>query len=374
MLKASLECAKLQAALEPIESLLERHHTMPVLNHIKIADADGGLRLTATDMEMDIEKTLPAALASKGAITVPGRLFHDIARSLPSDKSLTLEAGDNLTTTVVCGRARFQLRGLPVDEFPPLKREKHDKRFAVDAAGLAALLRRVDYAMPRDQEGGRNYLNGVHIHQEATQLRCVATDGHRLALGHMPLPDGADALPAMTLPRKAVGELTKLLELAVKEDKTEAQLAFSERALACELADSVFTARLLEARYPDYKSVVPKEDGQTLVVAAEDFYRVVERVALVSEDKAPIVSLSAEGRKLTVKSVAADAHSGSEEMDAQLRGEPFEVRYNARFLMGAVAVSKEGAVKLISRGDGKPTTLTCEKLEDYLAVIMPIRV
>ena len=214
------------------------------------------LSMTTTDMDLEINESVAANVSSGGATTAPAHTLHDIVRKLPDGSDVELELNSEGTQmTVKAGRSQFKLSCLPIEDFPQIGAGDLPTSIALPAGDLRALIDRTRFAMSTEET--RYYLNGIYFHpadQEGVNvLRAVATDGHRLAQFEMPLPEGANDMPGVIIPRKAIGELRKLIDEAadvIKIELSEAKIRFS-------FDHVVLTSKLIDGTFPDYQRVIP---------------------------------------------------------------------------------------------------------------------
>jgi DNA polymerase-3 subunit beta len=223
-MKLSMERSALLRAMSRAQSVVERRNTIPILGNVLI-EADGEqVSFRATDLDIEVVDRARAMVGRAGATTVPAHMLHEIVRKLPDGAMVEL-ADDGLAgrLEVRAGRSHFSLATLPREDFPIMASAEYASNFACSAPVLRRLFDKAKFAISTEET--RYYLNGVYMHAargaDGAVLRCVATDGHRLARIDAPLPEGADGLPGVIVSRKTVGELRKLL------DDDEAQIAVS---------------------------------------------------------------------------------------------------------------------------------------------------
>ncbi|MEM9852012.1 MAG: DNA polymerase III subunit beta, partial [Pseudomonadota bacterium] len=213
-MKVSIERGALLKAMSQAQSVVERRNTIPILSNVLI-EADGNTaRFRATDLDIEVVETAPAQVEQSGATTVGAHTLHEIVRKLPDGALVNLtDDGMSGRLDIRAGRSSFSLATLPRDDFPVMTSSDYDCNFAANAKMLRRLFDKSKFAISTEET--RYYLTGVYMHgsdgPEGAVLRCVATDGHRLARIDAPLPSGAEALPGVIVPRKTVGELRKLL-------------------------------------------------------------------------------------------------------------------------------------------------------------------
>src|SRR3982751_1332318 len=209
-MKATIERATLLKSLGHVQSVVERRNHIPILSNVLIeAREDGGLRLMATDLDLQINETVEANVTQPGATTVSAHTLFDIARKLPEGSQVELNAAEG-KMQVNAGRARFNLSTLPRDDFPVIAEGDLPTRFELPAATLRQIIEKARFAISSEET--RYYLMGIFLHLADEQLKAAATDGHRLARVTVARPDGAEGMPDVIVPRKAVAELYRLVE------------------------------------------------------------------------------------------------------------------------------------------------------------------
>src|SRR5579864_2882653 len=209
-MKATIERAVLLKSLGHVQSVVERRNTIPILSNVLIeAREDGSIRLMATDLDLQVDESVQANVAQAGATTVSAHTFFDIVRKLPEGSQVEITAAEG-KMQVVAGRSRFNLSTLPRDDFPVIAEGELPTRFELPAATLREIIEKTRFAISSEET--RYYLMGIFLHVIEDQMRAAATDGHRLARVTVSRPDGAEGMPDVIVPRKAVSELYRLLE------------------------------------------------------------------------------------------------------------------------------------------------------------------
>ena len=322
-MKATIERAKLLRCLSHVQSVVERRNTIPILSNVLIeASADGRVRITATDLDLQVVESLDAAsVETAGAVTVQAHLLFDIARKLPDGSQVSLETADN-RMTVKAGRSRFQLPTLPRDDFPVIAEGDLPTSFELPARLLAELIDRTRFAISTEET--RYYLNGIFLHvsdDDQPVLKAAATDGHRLARFTVPRPEGAAGMPDVIVPRKAVGELRKLLEESldgnVQVDLSASKIRFT---LGGE-GGVVLTSKLIDGTFPDYSRVIPTGNDKLLKLDPKSFYEGVDRVATIATEKTRAVKMGLEADKVTLSVTSPDNGTAAEEVPADYRSD-----------------------------------------------------
>lgn len=375
-MKATIERATLLRCLSHVQSVVERRNTIPILSNVLIEAApDATVRLMATDLDLQIVETMPAAAVDQpGAITVSAHLLFDIARKLPDGSQVSLETADN-RMIVKAGRSRFQLPTLPRDDFPVIVEGDLPTSFEIPARVLAELIDRTRFAISTEET--RYYLNGIflHVSDEAQPvLKAAATDGHRLARYTLPRPDGAEGMPDVIIPRKCVGELRKLLEEVLD---TSVLIDLSASKVRFTLGGEngvVLTSKLIDGTFPDYSRVIPTGNDKLLRLDPRSFFEGVDRVATIATEKTRAVKIALETDRVTLSVTSPDNGTAAEELPADYTAQGFEIGFNANYLKDILSQIDGDTVELHLADAGAPTLIRKDEKSPALYVLMPMRV
>ncbi|MGV8988564.1 MAG: DNA polymerase III subunit beta [Cypionkella sp.] len=372
-MKLSIERATLLKALGQAQSVVERRNTIPILANVLIEAEGSTVSFRATDLDIEVVDRAPAMVERAGATTVSAVMLHEIVRKLP-DGALVSLIDDAATgrLAIAAGRSNFSLATLPREDFPVMASSEYATNFTAPAPVLRRLFDKAKFAISTEET--RYYLNGVYMHvaksAEGTVLRCVATDGHRLAQIDAPLPEDAAAMPGVIVPRKTVGELRKLL------DDDEAQIAVSVSETKIRFATPVvtLTSKVIDGTFPDYSRVIPTGNTRRLEVDAAEFAKAVDRVATVSSERSRAVKLTLEDDRLILSVNAPDSGAAEEELAVAYDAERLEIGFNAKYLLEiAGQVDRENAVFLFN-SSGDPTLMREGNDMSATYVVMPMRV
>ena len=372
-MKISIERAVLLKAVAQAQSVVERRNTIPILANVLIEANEGSVTLRATDLDIEVLDRAPAMVERAGATTVSAVLLHDIIRKLP-DGALIELVDDSRTgrLQVSAGRSNFSLATLPKEDFPVMATSEYSANFAAPAKVLRRLFDKAKFAISTEET--RYYLNGVYMHvadgESGRVLRCVATDGHRLARIDAPLPAGAEDMHGVIVPRKTVGELKKLLE----DDDMEIAVSVSETKVRFATPDMTLTSKVIDGTFPDYSRVIPTQNTKRLEVDASEFSKAVDRVATVSSERSRAVKLALEDDRLVLSVNAPDSGAAEEELIVAYSDERLEIGFNAKYLLEiASQVDRENAVFMFNTS-GDPTLMREGNDTSAVYVVMPMRV
>lgn len=375
-MKATIERATLLRCLSHVQSVVERRNTIPILSNVLIeADGDNALKVMATDLDLQVVEHMDAAsVENPGSVTVSAHLLFDIARKLPDGSQVSLETAEN-RMTVKAGRSRFSLPTLPRDDFPVIVEGDLPTSFELPARTLAELIDRTRFAISTEET--RYYLNGIFLHvsdEDQPVLKAAATDGHRLARFTLPRPDGAEGMPDVIVPRKAVAELRKLLDEsldgAVQIDLSASKIRFT---LGGE-GGVVLTSKLIDGTFPDYSRVIPTGNDKLLKLDPKSFFQGVDRVATIATEKTRAVKMGLDKDRVTLTVTSPDNGTAAEELAAEYGSDPFEIGFNAGYLKDILGQMDSDTVEIHLADAGAPTLIRKDDNSPALYVLMPMRV
>lgn len=372
-MKVSIERGALLKAMSQAQSVVERRNTIPILANVLIEAEGSVVSFRATDLDIEVVDKAAAMVERAGASTVAALTLHEIVRKLP-DGSIVELSDDGATgrMEVRAGRSHFSLATLPREDFPVMASSEYSCNFSAAAPVLRRLFDKSKFAISTEET--RYYLNGVYMHAADAAggkvLRCVATDGHRLARIDADLPEGAAEMPGVIVPRKTVGELRKLLE----DDDVEIAVSVSETKIRFATPEITLTSKVIDGTFPDYTRVIPTGNTRRLEVDAAEFAQAVDRVSTVSSERSRAVKLALDEDRLILSVNAPESGAAEEELAVAYGDERLEIGFNAKYLLEiAGQVDRENAVFLFNTS-GDPTLMREGNDETAVYVVMPMRV
>ncbi len=367
-MKATIERATLLKSLSHVQSVVERRNTIPILSNVLMeARDDGSLRLMATDLDLQVDESVPANVSQAGATTVSAHTFFDIVRKLPEGSQVELTAAEG-KMQVVAGRARFNLSTLPRDDFPVIAEGDLPTRFELPAATLRQVIEKTRFAISSEET--RYYLMGIFFHVVDDQMRAAATDGHRLARVTIPKPDGADGMPDVIIPRKAVAELYRLLE----EVEGTVEISLSPTKVRFGLGSAILTSKLIDGTFPDYNRVIPTANDKLLKLDPKSFSQGVDRVSTIASEKTRAVKMAVDRDKVTLSVTSPENGLATEEVPADYGSDSIEIGFNARYLLDILSEIDGDTVEVHLADAAAPTLLRENDKANALYVLMPMRV
>jgi DNA polymerase-3 subunit beta len=201
-------------------------------------------------------------------------------------------------------------------------------------------------------------------------MRAVATDGHRLARVEMAAPGGAEGMPGIIVPRKAVAEIQKLVE----DEGSDVGIELSPSKIRLTFDGVVLTSKLIDGTFPDYQRVIPTGNDKRLTVERDDFAKAVDRVSTISSERGRAVKLALTDGRLTLSVNNPDSGSATEEIEVDYEAGPLDIGFNARYLLD-ITGQLDGDTALFRLADpGSPTLIQDREGAPALYVLMPMRV
>jgi len=349
---------------------------LPILSNVLLEKRGDVLTLLATDIEIQITSSSSDTTGDgDGAVTVGARKLQEILRSLPETAEVSLVLDDR-RLQVKAGKSRFSLQTLPAEDFPCLAvAEGEVKRFTVAQKAFRSLLAQTQYAMATQDV--RYYLNGLLLLVDGSELRAVATDGHRLAYASMPLEEAPEALRAegaarqeLILPRKTVIELNRLL-------------ADSDEALSIEMLPSQIRfqfghisliSKLIDGRFPDYERVIPASLKNVVSVSRTLLLQSMVRAAILTNEKFRGVRLMLAEGSLKIMAANAEQEEALEEIEVEYDGEALDVGFNVAYLLDVLNNRSEESIEWGFNDANSSALLTIPGNERFRYVVMPMRI
>jgi DNA polymerase-3 subunit beta len=370
-MKATIERSTLLKGLSHVQSVVERRNTIPILSNVLIeATADGTLKLMATDLDLQINESVAAAVDTPGATTVSAHTLFDIARKLPEGSQVQLAAADG-KMTIVAGRARFQLGTLPRDDFPVIAEGELPVQFELPAETLKQIIDKTRFAISTEET--RYYLNGIfwHVADDGQPvLKAAATDGHRLARVTLPRPDGAEGMPDIIIPRKCVAELRKLLD----EIDGSVGVSLSSSKIRFDMGQALLTSKLIDGTFPDYSRVIPTGNDKILRIDPRSFEEGVDRVSTIATEKTRAVKMTLDRDKITLSVTSPENGTAAEEVPGDYAAQGFDIGFNSRYLLDILGQIEGDMVEVHLADASAPTLIRENDKSPALYVLMPMRV
>jgi DNA polymerase-3 subunit beta len=365
-MKFTIARSHLLKPLQQVSGALGGRPTLPILGNLLLKVEDGRLTFTATDLEVElIAKIALEGDFEAGSITVPSRKFSDICRGLPDDAVLTIQL-DSERMIIRSGRSRFTLSTLPAMDFPNIEDWRSEASITLPQGELRSLIEKTQFSMANQDV--RYYLNGMLFEIDGQTLRSVATDGHRMSISTTTV---IDPLPQqqVIMPRKGVLELVKLLDLP----EQNVTLQIGQSNIRAEVNDFIFTSKLVDGRFPDYRRVVPQSTNKTLEASCDSLKHAFSRAAILSNEKFRGVRVNLADAEMRITANNPEQEEAEEILDVHFEGEAIEIGFNVSYVLDVLNTLKCEQVR-ISMSDANASALIENSVDDSaMYVVMPIR-
>ena len=359
-----------EAFLKPlvlVAGVVERRQTLPVLANILVVVEGDQLTLTGTDLEVELVGRVSLDQAGEdGGVTIPARKLMDICKSLPDHAMIEVMQNEE-HVLVRSARSKFKLSTLPATDFPNVEESPESFEFEVPQMALKQLVDQTGFAMA--QQDVRYYLNGMLFEIKDSQLRTVATDGHRLATSFMPvgLPD--QAAQQLIVPRKGVLELARLM---IEEDST-VRLVIGASHIRAFTNEFIFTSKLVDGKFPDYERVLPRNGDKIVLVDRLAMKGVLSRAAILSNEKYRGVRMTVSDTNLQVVANNPEQEEAEESLMVDYQGAQIEIGFNVGYVLDVLNVLHSDQVKMTLSDSNSSALLADGGSGAAQYVIMPMR-
>ncbi len=360
-------------ALQKVQGIVEKRTSIPILSNILIEAAESDIEITATDLEVGLKGKYQAKIGKEGKITVSAKKLYEIVKELPN-LEISFSAKENDWVEINCGKVKFNIVGLPPDEFPSFISTKEEVFLEVESALLRKMIEKTSYAICNDET--KYNLNGIFTKVEHTEngqvLKMVATDGHRLSIstGEFIGTANPELLKGVILPKKGIYEIKKITD----EGDGILQFAFINNSAVIKKAETTLVMRLVDGEFPDYTRVIPNSNDQIVKAKTVDLIHAVKRMAILSSEKFKGILLEIYQDVIKISSSNPELGDALEEIDIKYDGAPFSVRFNAKYLLDVLNVCETEHVLMKFKNELSPSIVTPDSDETLIAVIMPMRI
>jgi DNA polymerase-3 subunit beta len=365
-MKFTINREQLLTPLQQIVSVIEKRQTMPILSNVLIVVEEGLLVLTGTDLEIQIVAKISLSEAENGEITVPARKFLDLCRLLPANAEIKLEANED-KVKLTSGRSKFSLSTLPADNYPEFSESELPNSFIINAGKLKRALDKTMFCMANQDV--RYYLNGLMLNVSNSKLKLVASDGHRLSIYKDDMDTETGYEERIIMPRKGVIELARLLD----DENAELNVEFSENNIRVSIKNLVFSAKLVDAKYPDFSKVFEQAFLSPISIPKQQFKETLTRVSVLANEKFKGVTFDISDNLLKITTHNPEHDEGEEEIAVDYEGEPLIIAFNAAYLLDALA-NLDGDKALLTIAANVSSCFIEEPNQDaYKFIVMPMR-
>lgn len=350
-----------------VGGVVEKRQTLPILANILINANKDVLKITATDLEVELKTQASVQQGEEFDFTLPARKLIDICRALPDDSTISIDLSGE-KAVITAGRSRFTLGVLPAKDYPSIEIEGAIRGFKVQEGALKRLIEKTQFAMA--QQDVRYYLNGMLLEMSSGILRAVATDGHRLALCEESEGMGEFEEFQIIIPRKAVLELGRMLEDSDREIAVEV----GTNNIRIIMGETVFTSKLIDGKFPDYRKVIPDGTDKHVLIDRDVMKQALNRTSILSNEKYRGIRFNFEANNLELLAHNPEQEEAKEELEIEYDGEKLVIGFNVGYLIEVLSVIDDKNVVLELKDENSSCLIKGVTNDSSRYVVMPMRI
>lgn len=352
--------------LVPMQGIVERRTTIPVLSHLLLRAGDGRLEIAATDLEVSLVSSCDGEVAREGAIAIQARKLLEIVRASDGD-DVDLAIDQDGTLSIRCGKSRFKIRGLPAEDFPTLPTIDGGEALDLPFGSFKSMTAKIFFAISGEES--RFQLSGALLRQKEGVLVLVATDGHRLALVETEV-EGLSEADGVLVPRKALQEILRF------EDDGDLSFRRGEHHLAFEVGKRRLTCRILEGTFPDYERVIAQDNDKHVLLERQHLMGVIQRVSLLTGDRSRAIRVALAPGELVLSAANPDLGEAREDIPCSYEGAELAIGLNPDYLRDFLGATATEQVRLEFKDENSQCVAYPVDGPDarYVCVVMPIRI
>jgi len=362
---------ELYKCVSRVQSIIERKSNMPILSTILLTAKASQVHVSATDLELGFQQILKADVIQEGSVTISGRKFFEI---LKESKALNFHLKEKKDNWIFMSDdvAKFNLAGLPADEYPVFAEPEDVSTIEVDGEVLSEMINKTIYAVTREDAGFK--LSGVLLKkmekEGGTFLEMVATDGHRLSKIEKPVA-GLESLElgdGILIPKKGMSELNKMAS-----EGGSLNFGFREKNCVVKRENILLIVRLLETRFPDYHAVIPEKVEYIVDIDRILLLEAMRKMLILSNERYRAVKIVLEDDIMELISTNPDLGDAQEKIKVDYRGEHLEAGFNPQYFIDTIQSMESEVIHLGFIDKSKPCVLTGEADEGFLGLLMPMK-
>lgn len=363
---------ELLKSVSRVQSIIERKSSMPVLSTILFDASGSNVRLSATDLELGFQETVSAEVIHEGSITISGRKVFEILKESNSE-TFFIKSKENNWVFISDEIARFDLACIAPDEFPAFIEPEGVAMVQIDADTLTDMINKTIYAVTIEEAGFK--LSGVFTERVSYDgenfLRMVATDGHRLSMIDKPVSniEDLDLGQGVMIPKKGMSELNKL----ASEGGT-VEIGFKQKDCVAKKENALLVMRLLEAKFPDYQAVIPKEATSSILLKRSSLLEAMRKMLILSNERYRAVKITLDRDGLDLVSTNPDLGEAQEKIEIEYRGEKIEAGFNPKYFIDIIQAMQSEVIRMEFTDNSKPCVIKGDEDEGFIGLIMPMRV
>jgi DNA polymerase-3 subunit beta len=356
--------------LDLAKDVTEQRSTIPILANVLLRVEGQRLTIAGTDLDVSIQASCEVQTEDEGTATVPAKRVFDIVRLQPVDAEIRIKLLENDFVQLKAGKSEYKMPGLSVESFPQIPPFPSDMVVSLPGAPLRAMIQRTMFAIPR--EDSAYSLSGALLTLTPTQMRMVATDGHRLAMvtKSADLTQVESEISSM-IPYKALVQLQRL----IGDGDPVVGFATSENKLFFAIEGKRLISRMLTAKFPNYEMVLPKANDKLITVSAADVAKAVKRAGIMTDDRIRCIKLAIDAGTLKVTASSVGIGEACEVLPLEYGGDPLEIGFNPKYVLDFLGACESTNVTVALKDGETQVELrpAGESEFEYRYVLMPMK-
>jgi DNA polymerase-3 subunit beta len=348
------------------QGIADRKSTMPMLANVLLrTQGKNQLLVAATDLNVSLTAELKSHNAADGGLTLGAKNLYELIANAPGDE-ITLKKADNHWAEIKSGKVTYRIVGMPDRDFPKVPDHREATYATVESAVLREMIERTLFSICNDET--RFHLNGVFFESDGSKSRMVSTDGHRLSKVERTIAGGPKLSAGVIIPKKGLLEIKKVLEQGAS-----AKLAVKTPHMFLVEDDIAIAVKLIDAQFPPYEQVIPKDHKKIITVDRMRLIDALRRAQLMSSETRG-VKIAAAREGVTITSDNPDLGEVREELEAEYNAEPIAVGFNPKYMVELLTQMSSDQVTIALGGELDPGLIRPLTGDDYLGVVMPMRI
>ncbi|MBW2608775.1 MAG: DNA polymerase III subunit beta [Deltaproteobacteria bacterium] len=363
---------ELYGSLSRVQSIVEKRSNMPILSMILLSTVDSGIQISATDLEISLQQTIPAEVINPGSITILGRKLFEILKESKS-QDIYLKEKENNWVFISDDKTKYNMACLPAEEFPVFVEPEGVSMVEIEGDVLSEMINKTIYSVTLEEAGFK--LSGIYIEKVdkkgKTYLRMVSTDGHRLSMMDKEIENIEDLKidNGVMIPKKGMQELDRLI---TKGEKIF--LGFKKNNCVARKGNSLIVIRLLETKFPDYNSVIPKAVKYQVKIKNKELLDGMKRMIILSSESYRGVKIIMEDNNLKLVSINPDLGDAQDNIVVEYKDEHLEMGFNSRYFLDVLQSMDSDIVELGLIDNSSPCLIKGEEDKGFLGLVMPMRI
>lgn len=339
-----------------------------ILQNFLMETENGFLKLVFTDLEMAVKHYIKVSIDTEGSITMPLKKFMDIVHVLNPEEEINLSVDRSNKVSIVSGKSRFNLGGMPKSEYPVIPDAEEANSFEIPVKKLAEYISKTIFSASTENE--RQFLNGLLFKNEKGWFSIVATDGKRLSLiedGSLGVKNSFKAI----VPSKVLGEIVKFISISDPGKDQKAVVNLSSNQVTFKIGKTLFISKLLDSNFPDYEQIIPKSSQFSVKIDSEKMLGLTRRAMVCVNDRTGFIKYIFKKNVLIAQSSSPNMDF-EDEVDIEYKDKEMAISFKPKYILDVLR-NTSGVLEFKINNPGMPVLIRAEKDRNFTHIVMPLR-